>query len=683
MRHEEPITRWILRTLVRAGAARAFVSASGELTADGAQLCAGLGIVFSKRSKASRAALSRALRDRLRDIERGARSSSLPSDNATLLGRLLGLRPAEIEVLAFTIALETDEALRECFAELRVRTHRGVCTKLARVLGLRTRQVERALAPNGRLRSVPVLHFVRADMPEQGPLALSHALQEVLVQPLASERDLLKQFLTPVSEVSLGIEDYPHLSADIDLLVRYLRAVLARGQRGVNVLLHGSPGTGKTALARALAHAVGAELHEVNLEDSDQDAHEGAARLNAYALSQRFLRSRKNTLLLLDEVEDIFPKHSHALLGYRSGSVLTKAWTNRLLERNAIPTFWVSNAIEQIDRAYVRRFDFVLEVGQPPRRVRRGVLDRHLSGLRLRADYLDELAEIAALSPAHVQRAASVVRLIAAAVGGDAESDVERLVHNNLRAFDPAALRARRRPSTFVYDTSLLNARIDVATLAAGLRRHGQGTLCFYGPAGTGKSELARHLAREAELPVLEKRASELLGKYVGETEQNIARMFDRAREEGALLLIDEADSFLAERAEARQSWEVTQVNEMLVQIEQFEGVLVCTTNLVEHFDRAALRRFALKVGFDYLTREQARALLSTTLATLGAEPAAGACLAELDRLRVLTPGDFAAIVRGARLLGRPCTAAEVVAMLAETCAHKRVRGARALGFGR
>ena len=88
----------------------------------------------------------------------------------------------------------------------------------------------------------------------------------------------------------------------------------------------------------------------------------------------------------------MFPKPG--AFSMRSGSVLTKAWTNRLLEQNATPAFWVSNAIDQIDRSYVRRFDLVLEIAQPPRRVRRNLLERRAqSAGRLKQRLKDGSAE--------------------------------------------------------------------------------------------------------------------------------------------------------------------------------------------------------------------------------------------------------------------------------------------------
>jgi SpoVK/Ycf46/Vps4 family AAA+-type ATPase len=138
-------------------------------------------------------------------------------------------------------------------------------------------------------------------------------------------------------------------------------------------------------------------------------------------------------------------------------------------------------------------------------------------------------------------------------------------------------------------------------------RGHGHGTLCFYGAPGTGKTALAKHMGKALERPLLIKQASDLMSKYVGETEQNMAAMFTEAEAEAgkAVLLFDKADSFLRDRRGAQRTYEVTEVNKMLQRMEYFNGIFVCTTNLLESLAQAALRRFTFKIKFLPLTRAQ------------------------------------------------------------------------------
>ena len=165
-------------------------------------------------------------------------------------------------------------------------------------------------------------------------------------------------------------------------------------------------------------------------------------------------------------------------------------------------------------------------------------------------------------------------------------------------------------------------------------------------------------------------------------TEKNIAAAFQEAEREGAILLIDEADSFLQDRAQSRQSWEMTQVNEMLTQIEAFNGIFIATTNLIETLDAACLRRFDLKIRFDVLTFEQAKGLLADELEALALPAADARALEKLARIDNLTPGDFASVMRRARCLPVE-NALDFVERLASDCELKRGKAAhrRSIGF--
>ena len=157
--------------------------------------------------------------------------------------------------------------------------------------------------------------------------------------------------------------------------------------------------------------------------------------------------------------------------------------------------------------------------------------------------------------------------------------------------------------------------------------------------------------------------------------------MFAEARDQGAVLVLDEADSFLGDRLGARNSWEVTQVNEFLTQIEAYEGIFIATTNLMDRLDQASLRRFVCKVRFDYLAHRQRLALFRQELARLGGDPEeAKSWEGELLRMEKLTPGDFAVAARQFALWHEPATSRALVDVLRKECQAKT--GARQpIGF--
>jgi SpoVK/Ycf46/Vps4 family AAA+-type ATPase len=254
------------------------------------------------------------------------------------------------------------------------------------------------------------------------------------------------------------------------------------------------------------------------------------------------------------------------------------------------------------------------------------------------------------------------------------------LIDQSLEAQGYRSLRqgdATRLPAE--YDASLLNADTDMVQLADGIAANRRARLCLYGPPGTGKTAFGRWLAERLDMPLLLYTVSDLVSKWVGQSEKNIAAAFQRAESENAVLLIDEVDSFLQDRSHARQSWEVTLVNEMLTRMEAYAGVFIASTILMAGLDPAALRRFDLKVCFIFLLPEQATLLLARYLASLALAPATAAELGRLRSLHNLTPGDFAAVIRQNRF--RPIrSAAEFVQALAQECMLKAPVSA-AIGF--
>jgi len=197
-------------------------------------------------------------------------------------------------------------------------------------------------------------------------------------------------------------------------------------------------------------------------------------------------------------------------------------------------------------------------------------------------------------------------------------------------------------------------------------------SFCLHGLPGTGKSAFARYVAERMGIDVVEKRASDLLSKWVGDTEKQIAEAFQEAADRRAMLIFDEADSLLRDRGGAQASWEVSQVNEMLTWMERHRYPIACTTNLMDSLDPATLRRFLFKVRFMPMTPAQAREAFRRAF---GAEAPA-----EIAQLNPLTPGDFAVVARKARLMGER-TSDGFAAMLTSEVAAKPGAAMRRIGF--
>lgn len=671
---------WILRALLRCNGVANFL---GERRFDDLLVAKLLGFTDEQIASYSEPWALNMLQTKLELLEQAP--PPIPSEttlarNLLRLADRLALNDVERDILHFTalqgVQGEFSEALNMA-GELNRAT---ACRLFAVCLGHPMHEVQSALDGRGKLSRSALLSIDSSRLYRFGNKVdmLSGLAEDLLLQ----HDDLLSLFgstVTPGRLPRLTLDHFPHLSEDITILKGYLAAAGLQQQPGVNVLIHGRPGTGKTEFVRTLVSAVGASLLEIPTEETSGKPRAGRARFESYRFAQSLLAGADRTVLLFDEVEDVFCDGSRIRddEGNTSG---VKGWVNQLLETNPVPTFWVTNHLRAIDPAYRRRFDYVLHLDMPPASVRRRVIKEHTEALDVPESWVAATASHADLAPAVVERAAKVGALVCDLLPEATAAQVlTRVMNNTLHALGSARLAPLYATPGVQYRLDLLNADCDLQRLQEGLARLGEGRLCLYGPPGTGKTAFGRHLAQALDRPLLVKRASDILSPYVGLAERHIAQMFSEARSDGAVLLLDEADSLLRDRQGAQRSWEVTQVNEMLTQMEDFRGIFIASTNLMDSLDGAAMRRFDARVRLGFLGAAQAWEMF-TGLAQALTLPCTDQARRDLERLGNLTPGDFASVERHHRL--EPLTnAAEMVARLRRISESKRENVRKAIGF--
>ena len=483
-------------------------------------------------------------------------------------------------------------------------------------------------------------------------------------------------------EARLPWSAFAHLGRDAEDVRASLAAALGRGpsagtsgrKPGVNLLFYGPPGTGKTEFARTLCGEVGARLYDIGRRELGPEAREAPSRRACLEYALESLADEPGAVILFDEMEDL--------------PDIPKQWLNRLLEENRTPILWTCNATDfyrDHQPFFIDRILHALEFRRVPPAAQEEVYRDLLSGRGLpgetAAALAGEFSRLKDVTPRQVALAADAGTTTAPdgetspPDTGSARADAVRRAVARKRRLRRGLVPADEAPPR-LYDPALLRADRDLLELAdritsCGPRRMG---LLFSGPPGTGKTAFVRHLADRWERELLVRRASDLLSAWVGDTEKNLAGAFAEARDTGAILVFDEADSLLADRRGAHRNWEVSRVNELLSQMERHPLPFTCTTNLADRLDAAASRRFLFRAEFRPLDRPRiARAFRLFFEAAAPPEALA---------LTGLTPADFAGVRERAEVLGTLADPSWICRELAgESRAKAAGRKAGAIGF--
>ena len=556
----------------------------------------------------------------------------------------MGFNPADTSVLQVMLDYEDFNPVEELWDRLSNSEGFGKYRRLDIALislltGYNKGVISRCLGANGALRSSGL---IRVD--NNGAVQVLSRLQSLLRENPDAQADLRPALLGPIQTATLVLADFEHLGQDVKRVLAVLRGALAERAKGIVVILHGPPGTGKTELAKSLAATLNVPLHAIGETDESGNEPNRSERLSELQLAQRLLQTSEPAILLFDEAEDLFGNRLDFLgmlnQRHQAGS---RAFLHRLLENGSAPLIMTANSLEAFGDAVLRRASCCLEVKVPPADVRTKLWAKAAAaeGVQVSKEELDRLGRQLPASPAVAAMAMQTARL-----GGGDPDTVNWAVTGVMAAMNSGKM-PKPEASPDHYDPTLVSADINLNALADRLSAPNASravSLLLSGPSGTGKSAYARYLANRMGLPVLHKRGSDIFGKYVGENERNIAAAFSEATESNSFLIFDEADSLIADRRGAGRNWEVSQVNEMLTWMEQHRLPFCCTTNLIENMDSAAMRRFLVKAKFGYLSPDQVELAFRRIL---GCEPPR-----EIRKLTQLTPADFDLVKRSAELEG-------------------------------
>ena len=563
------------------------------------------------------------------------------------LQKVFSLSDDEIEMLLIVYLSKGDNAFEDFFCDYNSNSDVSKRITLIHMLsGIPMSQIRQFLNEKSSLRRYGLVDE-NIDLPSH----LNEFLAGLTSNSLSTEYfNLCKGGKIPLAE-------HNHVQKDLEIIKPMIQN-RCKGE-ALNLLIYGPPGTGKTELCKSLAADLGMKLYQVKLKSNGRESSD-SFRFTALNACMNCVDTEKS-IILIDEADEMLNGSGGLFMFSRN---VSKGVLNEIIDNGNAICIWVTNLAYYIDPSTKRRFDYSIEFKPLTPSIRRKMWASCIAKSKLKRvfkdKYIEYLAEEYDINTGGITLALKNYKRIARKRPANKTpmQTLEAIIQSHLKVMNFSdAGKKKQKFNDGKYCLKALNYKSSISledslmmmqtfykkvyeTEEQNLYSQNM-NLLMYGPPGTGKTEFVKYMANHIACKVVEKSGSTLLDMYVGGTEKNIREAFREAEEEKAILFIDEADGLIGDRRSAQRSWEVTQVNEFLKQMENFKGILVCATNFKKNLDAASIRRFSMKIEFDYLKDEGKEILYQRLLAPMVSQKVTEKDLNALKKIQFLTPGDF------------------------------------------
>ena len=286
--------------------------------------------------------------------------------NIILLGKLIGLNCLAEELIGLFIRYSKHYFFEE-FCDLIFGYNSWLNPdNIALLLSASEHEVLSIIRPDCVLRKFGIL----SNDSYRHRLEMSDWVYNLLNSQINSLEDMITLLVGKPLTTSLTMDDFRYI-VQREQIKHLIKKSINYNFSGVNILLYGIPGTGKTEFAKVLANEIGYPIYSIAEKDKEKIDEVASNRFNQLVLANEALKNNTNSILLFDEAEDIF---SHS--PFQNKSRVSKVELNRLLETNIRPTIWTTNDIIGIDEAYLRRFSYILSIETPPNQTKASIWEK-------------------------------------------------------------------------------------------------------------------------------------------------------------------------------------------------------------------------------------------------------------------------------------------------------------------
>ncbi len=363
--------------------------------------------------------------------------------------------------------------------------------------------------------------------------------------------------------------------------------------------IYDAPGSGKTQFARSLVHSLG--LQTLIFKNELEVSNDDSEENPLCRLNSLLSLHKKDSVIIVDEAEGIL-KTQGSFFGM-TFSLPQKGIVNRMLEESNNKVIWILNYTHELDESTRRRFTYSIKFSEMSRSMLKTIADTKLNKINMSTKLHSELVD---LCGKYRVTGASVDNMVKTVSAMDLNGTNDGQIVSDVK-------KVLESNSTLIY----------------------------------GKKKMRENVRSSYDLSVLN----------TSIPAENIVDMVMNAQE------FDEADSFFTDRSNARTSWERTTVNEFLTQMEEFSGILICTTNLRQIMDPAMQRRFHILTEFKPLRRDGIEKLLSHFFGSYNFDEEQ---LSAIAKYNSVTPGDFGSLSGKIRFMPRNAITSELI--VSELC---------------
>ncbi|MDW7974957.1 MAG: AAA family ATPase [Leptospiraceae bacterium] len=535
------------------------------------------------------------------------------------ISKFLNLDEVEKEILIFTYYLMSNSVINNLFKMLVDGIENiGIIKAISTLLGIVESKIKLTLQKKGKLLFYDIIEIDRDE------INLNDEIYDFLED--LDSLDFTDRFFSVIDptdpvqkEEILDINLFSFYKDKIKIIENMLKS-----EGKANIIFYGKAGTGKTSLAKSIIKNLNKKIVYVSNRSSYFSGYLSSKKIRDDTSGNRVINlimacnyaKDNDGIVIMDEADEFLNTHFSifdVFLSSRRNHNIQKSWLNDFLDKSEYKIIWIANYTDLMDESVKRRFDYSVHFSVFNGETREYIVEQILKKLNLdeRISFHD-LREYFTDTTIPVGMIETALRQVRNIISINPDISKQEIIQTAREIFDsnyefvynknfPSASKRLHQN----YNIGYVNTSPPVNQILDRIKNFARSNvnktksfnILFYGPPGSGKTELAKYIANVLNYKVIEITPQNILNPFFGVTEKLIHYYFKQASLGNTVLIIDEIDTFFSGN-KYENDIHSTIINQFLQAIDQYKGILIATTNHIDKLFVKIKRRFHMKVEF-------------------------------------------------------------------------------------